>query len=170
MRIKLTFIKFDLEDHKSCERDYIEIDGGTKYCGLVKTSFSIISAGSTMTLKFVSDENINKQGFSATWAYTDEEPVTIAILKEQEESLTKNRDAIVDVKAKIAQVTSSFKHLIKTAAYQTRVPATNCHEFLTLVTQRNYELLNKALFFMYTLFSCKCYKSITFKSNDSLYC
>ena len=145
MRIKLTFIKFDLEDHKSCERDYIEIDGGTKYCGLVKTSFSIISAGSTMTLKFVSDENINKQGFSATWAYTDEEPVTIEILKEKEESLTKNRDAIVDVKAKIALVTSSFKHIIKAAAYQTRVPATNCQEFLILVTQRKYEFLKQSV-------------------------
>ena len=131
---------FDSEGRKKCDRDYLEIDEGTKYCGQFKTSFSIISAGSTMMVKFVSDGSVTKQGFSATWTYTDEKPISVEVLEIQEITLQKNRDSILNVKAKIALVISLFKHSIKTPQtplYQTRLPATNCQEFLTLVTERN---------------------------------
>ena len=53
--------------------------------------------------------------------------------------LNQNRDAIINVKVKLAEIISSFleSNSIKLAHDQTRLPATNCKEFLALVKQCN---------------------------------
>ena len=93
-----------------------------------------------MKVNFFSDGSITKQGFSATWTYTDEEPVPVQVLKIQETTLKVNRDSILNAKLKIAKVQSFFKPSVKTPTYQTRDPATSCQEFLMLVTNRNYQM------------------------------
>ena len=68
-RIKLTFDSFDLEDHASCEYDYVRISYGSfdeKYCGPNKPS-PIISSGNTMTVLFHSDGSETFKGFKTTW-------------------------------------------------------------------------------------------------------
>ena len=55
---------------------------------------------------------------------------SVSELAEKATVLTKNKDALGDVKAKIAKATSSTR-------INPRAPATNCQEFLVLVTQSN---------------------------------
>jgi transposase-like protein len=71
-QISLRFDTFDLEPHDSCAYDYVEIrDGETmtseligRYCGN-RVPSQVLSSGSSMLVKFVSDSDVNKSGFFA---------------------------------------------------------------------------------------------------------
>ena len=72
---------------------------------------------------------------------TDDSIQTTAATTKTPNLLNQNRDAIIDVKVKLAEITSSFLS-IKAAHDQTRLPATNCKEFLALVKQCKIIKLN----------------------------
>ena len=65
----------------------------------------------------------------------DDSILTTSTFKTSADLLKQNIDAIIDVKDKLALITSSFKHSTKAAQVQARLPASNCNEFLALVTQ-----------------------------------
>ena len=71
-QLKLTFDSFFLEDfdyYDDCSYDYVEVsyDGySEKFCG-DSIPPSITSSGNSMTVKFVSDDYSDYDGFSAVW-------------------------------------------------------------------------------------------------------
>ena len=70
-RIQLTIINFDLEAHESgaCVYDYLEISYGSfswKYCG-DKVPQPFLSSGSSMRVKFHTDNIGAKTGFLLKW-------------------------------------------------------------------------------------------------------
>lgn len=72
-QIALRFVTFDLEPHDSCAYDYVEVrDGGSmnsellgRFCGN-RVPNQVLSSGSDMLLKFVSDSDVNRPGFFAS--------------------------------------------------------------------------------------------------------
>ncbi|BHF63167.1 Bone morphoproteintic protein 1 [Sparganum proliferum] len=70
--VLLTFYSFDLEGGENCQFDYLDIFDGSsalylsldKLCG-VKLPEPIRSTGNTMTVRFVTDAGVQKQGFEA---------------------------------------------------------------------------------------------------------
>ncbi|BFZ17237.1 hypothetical protein BsWGS_20276 [Bradybaena similaris] len=72
--VALKFQSFEIENHKDCVYDYLEVhDGPTeasplfgKYCGF-KIPEDIKSRGNHLYVKFVSDGSVQKAGFSATF-------------------------------------------------------------------------------------------------------
>merc|ERR1712106_208526 len=70
-RIELTFTAFDIEDDESCTYDYVQVfdtDGKSlaKKCGS-KTPEAIESTCNKLTVKFHSDDYLNKKGYKAEW-------------------------------------------------------------------------------------------------------
>ena len=68
-RIRLTFQTFKLEFESSCGYDYVEVSYENikkRYCGSRKPG-QITSSSNKMTVKFISDDSKNFQGFSAKW-------------------------------------------------------------------------------------------------------
>lgn len=71
-QISLRFDAFDIESHDSCAYDYVEIRDGEslssevigRYCGN-RVPEQVLSSGSNMLVKFVSDSDVNKAGFIA---------------------------------------------------------------------------------------------------------
>lgn len=71
-QISLRFDTFDLEPHDSCAYDYVEIRDGLsmasellgRFCGN-RVPSQVLSSGSNMLVKFVSDSDVNKGGFLA---------------------------------------------------------------------------------------------------------
>uniref|UniRef100_A0A3B5AXX3 Cubilin n=1 Tax=Stegastes partitus TaxID=144197 RepID=A0A3B5AXX3_9TELE len=77
--IRLSFDSFNLEYHDNCNLDYLEVyDNGTvqtghkigRFCGR-SVPPSITSSDNLLTLLFVSDKSLNKEGFSATYVSID---------------------------------------------------------------------------------------------------
>lgn len=72
-QISLRFETFDLEPHDSCAYDYVEIRDGDnlnsdllgRFCGN-RIPSQVLSSGSNMLVKFVSDSDVNKPGFFAS--------------------------------------------------------------------------------------------------------
>ena len=72
--IVLTFQDFDLEPHKECRYDYVQVrNGGNidseiigKYCGDDNPGV-IKSTGTALLIEFVSDTNTQATGFKASW-------------------------------------------------------------------------------------------------------
>ena len=71
-QLKLTFDSFSLEEpdyYYDCEYDYVEVsfdDYSEKFCGdSIPPSFT--SSGNSMTVKFISDDYYDYDGFSAVW-------------------------------------------------------------------------------------------------------
>ena len=72
--IVLTFQDFDLEPHKECRYDYVQVRNGGdldseiigKYCGDNKPDV-IKSTGTALLIEFVSDTNTQATGFKASW-------------------------------------------------------------------------------------------------------
>lgn len=70
-RVKLTFIKFNLETSSSCAYDYVKVLDGYytqlgKYCGF-QIPFSISSSSSSLTVEFHSDSSDTFSGFLALY-------------------------------------------------------------------------------------------------------
>ena len=71
--VELTIDSFDLEDDRKsgCRFDFVEIIGTSsklgKLCGTDSSNKKFTSSGSTMTVKFHSDETVTGKGFKATW-------------------------------------------------------------------------------------------------------
>ena len=71
--VELTIVSFDLEDDREsgCRFDFVEIVGTStkldKLCGTDSSNKKFTSSGSTMTVKFHSDETVTGKGFKATW-------------------------------------------------------------------------------------------------------
>ena len=69
--VQLTFLKFNLEPHSSCEYDYVEISYGDysqKLCGdRSVTDLVYTSTSNTMTLKMKTDQSETRKGFKACW-------------------------------------------------------------------------------------------------------
>lgn len=69
-QISMRFDSFDLESHDSCAYDYIEVRDGDnldsdligRYCGN-RIPEQILSSGKSLTVKFVSDSDVNRGGF-----------------------------------------------------------------------------------------------------------
>jgi len=66
------FQKFNIEVNSKCAKDWLLVGGPVKKYGKAKVcgsnvpaGFSLISKGTTMTLKFHSNKKTNKSGFSA---------------------------------------------------------------------------------------------------------
>ena len=66
--IKLRFLEFQLEDHPSCEKDFIEVYDGSKtrtpmgrYCGQ-RFPECIRSSSNVMEIIFVSDDEVARAG------------------------------------------------------------------------------------------------------------
>ncbi|BHF77942.1 Bone morphoproteintic protein 1 [Sparganum proliferum] len=73
--VTLTFHSFELESHEDCSNDYLAIyDGPSTSSDLLKrlcgstTPEPIKSTGNTMTLHFITDKVINKEGFAAQFS------------------------------------------------------------------------------------------------------
>ncbi|XP_036384495.1 bone morphogenetic protein 1-like isoform X1 [Megalops cyprinoides] len=72
-RIKLAFNEIDMEAHLECAYDHIEIFDGRddtapslgRFCGTKKPS-PVISSGSRVFLRFISDNSVQKKGFEAS--------------------------------------------------------------------------------------------------------
>ncbi|XP_054878715.1 cubilin isoform X1 [Poeciliopsis prolifica] len=72
--VNLSFSSFDLESSSTCRYDYVEIyDGGNMnfplvgtYCGSSIPAY-FLSSGNFLTIHFVSDSSVQKQGFNATY-------------------------------------------------------------------------------------------------------
>lgn len=70
-RVKLTFIKFNLETSSSCAYDYVKVQNGYftqlgKYCGF-QIPFSISSSSTPLTVEFHSDSSATFSGFLALY-------------------------------------------------------------------------------------------------------
>ena len=71
-KIKLRFEEFALEFHETCKFDYLEVQGiegakpTGKFCGTEKPA-DVISKGSSLTVKFVSDYATTLSGFLIRW-------------------------------------------------------------------------------------------------------
>ena len=68
-KIRLIFTSFDVEAERNCGYDYVEVSFGSfsrKYCG-DSLPEPITSTGSTMSVKFHSDQSVTKSGFRAVW-------------------------------------------------------------------------------------------------------
>ncbi|KAL1517012.1 hypothetical protein ABEB36_000833 [Hypothenemus hampei] len=71
-QVAIKFLAFDLEHHVTCSYDFISIYNGITenstllgtFCGSLVPDY-VISSGNEMTVKFVSDKNNQKGGFSA---------------------------------------------------------------------------------------------------------
>lgn len=72
-QISMRFDSFDLESHDSCAYDYVEVHDGDslnsdligRFCGN-RIPEQILSSGKTLTVKFVSDSDVNRAGFQLT--------------------------------------------------------------------------------------------------------
>ncbi|XP_015260854.1 PREDICTED: cubilin-like, partial [Cyprinodon variegatus] len=72
--INLTFSSFDLESSSTCRYDYVKIYDGDNmnfplvgtYCGNSIPAY-FVSSGNFLTVQFVSDSSVQKQGFNATY-------------------------------------------------------------------------------------------------------
>ena len=74
--VEFTFTNIDIEEHLSCEWDYVELkDGGAassnligRYCGdRLPTPYKFITNGSQMYVKLRADESATHKCFRATW-------------------------------------------------------------------------------------------------------
>ena len=86
--VKLTFLRFELEDHSSCAYDYVEIsyDGySQKICG-TRTFEEFTSTSNTMTVKIKTDHIVTKSGFRARWISTNTGPAPTTIQYENDVS------------------------------------------------------------------------------------
>ena len=86
--VKLTFLRFELEDHSFCAYDYVEIsyDGySQKICG-TRTFEEFTSTSNTMTVKIKTDNIVTKSGFRARWISTNTSPFQISNQLENDES------------------------------------------------------------------------------------
>ncbi|XP_072174323.1 cubilin-like [Diadema setosum] len=77
--VTLTFSAFDIEDHASCQYDYLEVrDGASSSANLIATLCGaqipapITTTSNSMYLKFVTDASVTNLGFSADYAFFDE--------------------------------------------------------------------------------------------------
>ncbi|CAH0558861.1 unnamed protein product [Brassicogethes aeneus] len=74
-RIRLAFIKFEVESHQECSYDHVDFyDGGSpeahslgRFCGS-KVPHPIVSSGNQLYMTFRSDNSVQRKGFSATHA------------------------------------------------------------------------------------------------------
>lgn len=72
-QISMRFESFDLESHDSCAYDYVEVRDGEnlnseligKFCGN-RAPDLVLSSGSSIIVKFVSDSDVNRGGFYAS--------------------------------------------------------------------------------------------------------
>eukprot|EP00795_Rhopilema_esculentum_P014104 gene14104-5092_t len=73
--ISIIFTDFLIEDHSSCNYDFVEIrDGNTntfpqvgKICGSTGLGFNYTSLGRSLYIKFRSDSSVTSRGFKASW-------------------------------------------------------------------------------------------------------
>lgn len=72
-QVSLKFDAFDLESHDSCAYDYVELSDGDesggnligRFCGN-RVPGQILSSGSSLLIRFVSDSDVSRGGFFAT--------------------------------------------------------------------------------------------------------
>lgn len=72
-QVSMRFDSFDLESHDSCAYDYVEIRDGDslssdligRFCGN-RLPEQVLSSSQSLTVKFVSDSDVNRVGFSAS--------------------------------------------------------------------------------------------------------
>ncbi|KAF5295928.1 hypothetical protein FQR65_LT10359 [Abscondita terminalis] len=77
--IQLTWVMFHLEESSTCGFDYVEVYNNHtvselmgRYCGN-KVPPTLISSSNVVTVKFVSDQSLNYEGFILSYALVDEE-------------------------------------------------------------------------------------------------
>ncbi|XP_053384013.1 cubilin-like isoform X1 [Mercenaria mercenaria] len=76
--IQLKFQMFDLEEHSTCNYDYLDIYDGRslaspligRYCGDAIPSEQIRSTSNTMTINFITDSSVTRAGFRAAYNTT----------------------------------------------------------------------------------------------------
>ncbi|XP_028042901.1 cubilin homolog [Bombyx mandarina] len=70
----IKFIYIDLEDHYTCQNDYISVYNGLTddedkrialFCGLINKTTTVKSTGNTMLVQFISDSSMELTGFKA---------------------------------------------------------------------------------------------------------
>ncbi|XP_023942426.2 cubilin-like [Bicyclus anynana] len=80
MHIKLTWNRFDLENMRSCDSDYVEIIESDdynddnilgKYCGSTMPP-ALTTSSSYLKVRFISDISIRDSGFSLSYSFLDE--------------------------------------------------------------------------------------------------
>ena len=67
--ILLTFLSFDIEAHSGCNYDWVEVtygDFSERFCGNDLPG-PFTSCGSSITIKFQSDDSVSRTGFRAEW-------------------------------------------------------------------------------------------------------
>ena len=70
-KVHLTFEAFDIEDHRRCSWDWVEVSYGSfsqKYCG--SSIPGPFVSESAITVKVHTDGSVTESGFSATWTTT----------------------------------------------------------------------------------------------------
>ncbi|XP_053384014.1 deleted in malignant brain tumors 1 protein-like isoform X2 [Mercenaria mercenaria] len=80
--IQLKFQMFDLEEHSTCNYDYLDIYDGRslaspligRYCGDAIPSEQIRSTSNTMTINFITDSSVTRAGFRAAYNTTYDKP------------------------------------------------------------------------------------------------
>ena len=69
--VEITFLEFDLEKDEHCRFDRVEIFDGLgglrSLCGSQASGTKFTSRDNNMKLVFISDRDVNKKGFKATW-------------------------------------------------------------------------------------------------------
>ena len=86
--VKLTFLKFILEDQSSCSYDYVEISYDSysqKICG-TRTGEEFTSTSNTMTVKMKTDNIERRKGFKARWTSTNTGAAQTTTIPVNEES------------------------------------------------------------------------------------
>ena len=76
--IQLTFETFGLENSTNCEYDFVEVSYNSyseKFCG-DSLPGPFVSAGTTMTVRLLTDESETGQGFKAEWRSIPEPTTT----------------------------------------------------------------------------------------------
>ncbi|XP_042749428.1 bone morphogenetic protein 1-like, partial [Lagopus leucura] len=71
-RVQLTFSELDVEPHADCSYDHVAVHDGPdaaapligRFCGSVAPP-AVLSSGSSMFVRFVSDGSVQKKGFEA---------------------------------------------------------------------------------------------------------
>ena len=87
LQIKLNIINLDLEDSKTCERDYLAIQNGTRFCGDLKNKIFYLNQSSAI-LSFKSDLVTENDGFEIELSIESPYCKSLITLNEFEQELT----------------------------------------------------------------------------------
>lgn len=166
-KIKLTFIRFNLEYDSDCLDDYVEVLDGYphhrigKYCGS-QIPTSIYSSSNSLTVKFRSDSYNSYSGFLALYQTGYSFPTNAPAWITYRPVYPTTRSAYHSCSSHSSAITfyleSSSSTTIKSdygGFWNTRAPYSSCTFKISTETGYNLELTLDAMN-MYSCYSCSC--------------